>query len=256
MDKTALILEDSKTQAQIIARMIEAQGWTVIHCEDVRAASETLTQMRVHVMFLDVFVGSYNALLHVERFRKSAPQTPIAVMTAGNSREAIEETLKSARRSGADFVLRKPFTETLVRSVLETVGLDVEAGARRKHVLVIDDSQTVRSIATGALRDAGYRISEAGTMEEAFSNVDIAHIDLVLCDVFMPGMGGLKGMRTIKSTWPAVNIISMSAGMESKVSHQDALNATRRFGVEAQLAKPFAPSDLIELTQMLLGRAA
>ena len=255
MDMTALILEDSKTQAHIIGRMIEAQGWSTVHCEDIKSASESLTQMSVQALFLDVFVGAHNTLLHIDRFRKLARSVPMVLMTAGGVKEAAEETLASARRSGADYVLRKPFNEILLKDVMASMTPDVLAGRKRKHVLVIDDSQTVRSFATRAL-EGTYRVSQAGSMEEAFNNIYIAHVDLVLCDVFMPGMGGLKGVRTIKQTWPELTVISMSAGIENKVSDIDALNATRSFGADAQLVKPFAARDLLDLTEVLLGRAA
>lgn len=90
-------------------------------------------------------------------------------------------------------------------------------------------------------------------MEAAFASVDIAHVDLVLCDVFMPGMGGLMGMSQIKMTWPRVKIISMSAGIPQKVRDQDALDVTRRLGVDAQLVKPFTPNDLRGLAAALLA---
>ncbi len=256
MEATALILEDSQTQAKIIAKMIEAEGWSTVHVDTMRDACDSLTQMSAQALFLDVFVGAHNTLLHVDRFRKLAPNVPIVLMTAGAGHEAIEETLKNARKTGADYVLRKPFTEALLKDVLDSLAKDAAGGKRRKHVLVIDDSQTVRTIATRALEGAGYRVSQADSMEEAFNNVDIAHVDLVLCDVFMPGMGGLVGMRTIKATWPRVTIISMSAGIEHKVSEQDALNATRKFGVDAQIAKPFTAEDLVDLTGAMLGEAA
>ncbi|MGZ3306551.1 MAG: response regulator [Asticcacaulis sp.] len=256
MTKTALILEDSRTQAQIIARMIESHDWTTIHFETVREASEALTQMAAHALFLDVFVGAHNTLLHVDRFRKLAPNASIVLMTAGSNREAIEDTLASARRTGADYVVRKPFTEQLIGDVLQSCDADLSSGARRRHVLIVDDSQTVRSFARKALEDAGYRVSQAASMEEAFQNVDIAHVDLVLCDVFMPGMGGFKGMRMIKATWPKVSIIAMSAGLNDQVSGHTALEATRKIGADAQISKPFKPRDLIDLSAHLLEHAA
>ncbi|MBP2159315.1 MULTISPECIES: response regulator [Asticcacaulis] len=256
MEKTALILEDSTTQALIISRMIEAHGWTTQHFSEVREASEALTQMQVHALFLDVFVNQHNTLLHIDRFRKLAPNAPMVLMTAGSRHEAIDDTLRNARKTGAEHVLRKPFTDALLANVLASLSQDAEAGSVRKHVLVIDDSRTVRLIAAKALESGGYRVSQAGSMEEAFADVDIAHVDLVLCDVFMPGMGGLKGMRMIKSTWPRVSLISMSGGLEDKVTDQDALNATRKFGVDAQIKKPFEAQDLLDVAELVLGNAA
>jgi CheY-like chemotaxis protein len=250
MQPTALILEDSKTQALIIGKMIEAQGWAVVHCETVREALDCLKLVSIQALFLDVFVSQHNTLLHMDMFRKAARNTPIAVMTAGSSREAIEETLKAARKVGADFVLRKPFNDAILTDIFTVIG---HAGkGRKKHVLVIDDSRTVRMIAKAPLVETGYRVSEAESMEEAFTNVDIAHVDLVLCDIFMPGMGGLKGMRQIKQTWPSVKVISMSGGIDGKVSEHEALDATRRFGADGQLLKPFTSQALIEIVQVVL----
>ena len=252
MVQTALILEDSKTQAQIIARMVEAQGWATVHCDTVRQALETLTMIDIHALFLDVFVGQHNSLLHLQQFRKLAKSAPILLMTAGSSKDSIEETLRQARVAGADYVLRKPFGEALIKDIFHSLN---GPAARLRHILIIDDSSTIRRFAREALAVTGYRLSEAVSMEEAFSNVDIARVDLLLCDIFMPGMGGLKGMRTVKTTWPEVKIIAMSAGIDSKVSEIEALNASRRTGADAQIAKPFAAVDLVDLVRMLLDGA-
>lgn len=250
---TALVLEDSQTQALIIGKMITALDWSVVHCETVREALDSLKLLRIDALFLDVFVGQHNTLLHFAQFRKLAKSTPIVLMTAGSGREAIEKTLSDARRIGADHVLRKPFTAPMLKDIFGS--FDIAGVKRPPHVLIIDDSSTVRRFAREPLMRAGYRVSEAASMEDAFANVDIAHVDLVLCDVFMPGMGGLKGMRTIKDTWPKVKILSMSAGVDGRVSEADALDATRRIGADAQIAKPFTPEDLIEVSRMMLSAA-
>ena len=252
---TALILEDSQTQAQIISRMVEHFGWATVHCDNIREALDSLKLLSIQALFLDVFVGQHNSLLHFGQFRQLAKSTPIVLMTAGSGREAIEKTLRDARRIGADHVLRKPFTAPMLKDIIASFEAGKD-GRRPPHVLIIDDSSTVRRFARDPLTHQGYRVSEAATMEDAFANIDIAHVDLVLCDVFMPGMGGLKGMRMIKDTWPKVKILSMSAGMDGKVSETEALDATRRIGADAQITKPFAAEDLIEVSALLLGKAA
>jgi DNA-binding response OmpR family regulator len=65
-------------------------------------------------------------------------------------------------------------------------------------------------------------------------------------------MGGFKGMRTIKRTWPKVKIIAMLAGLEEKVNETDALNAARKIGADAQVRKPFTPECLHEVVRALL----
>ena len=253
MPRTALILEDSTTQARFIARMLERLGWTPVHCEEMAQAHECLRTMTVDAMFLDIFIGNGSTLGHIDEFRAAAPSTPMVLMTAGTQSESVGLTLDKARKSGADHVLRKPFNETAVENVLNALGQDAEAGEKRKHILVIDDSQTIRTITGRGLNDAGYRVSEAASMEAAFVNIDIAHVDLVLCDVFMPGMGGLMGMSQIKTTWPSVKIIAMSGGLPQQVREQDALQATRLVGADAQLVKPFSQHSLTALVDKVLN---
>ena len=246
---TALILEDSQTQAALIARMIEAQGWSTVHCADIDRAMTALQNVNINALFLDIYIGERNTLGHMERFKKLAGNATVTLMTAGSKARDADATLQQARTAEADFLLRKPFSEDQIHDILSLAART--GGSKPKHVLVIDDSRTICLFAKTALEARGYRVSTAHDMEAAFANVDIAHVDLVLCDVFMPGMGGLKGMRTIRSTWPNVRIISMSAGIEGKVSSAEALNASRRIGVDAEIVKPFDGPDLAEILAMV-----
>lgn len=244
----ALILEDSHVQATVIGKMLSSHGWTSHHCETVREATEALEVMTASALLLDIYVGQHNSLLHVPRFRKLAPNAPLILMTAGRGGD-VQDAMAAARRAGANFVLQKPFTANALGAVLAEVERQLLSGGKRKHVLVIDDSKTVRHFTTNALRGAEFKVSQAESMEAAFDNIDIAHIDLVLCDVFMPGIGGLEGIAKIKATWPDVKVISMSAGYEGRMSDTDALQATLRVGADAQLQKPFTYNQVVALAQ-------
>jgi len=252
MELTALVLEDSQTQAQIIGKMLESMGWGHVHCETVREATEALTMMKADALLFDVFVGQHNTLLHVPRFRKIAPDCPLILMTAGSNWSEIENTLAQARKTGAQFVLKKPFTTGVLRNVFAEIERDRLGGVCRKHVLIIDDSRTVRKFTVNAFKSAHYRVSEAQSMETAFADVDIAHVDLVVCDIFMPGMGGVEGMTRLKAIWPKVKIIAMSGGIDGKMTEQQALAAAKRVGADAQLAKPFSSSQIVNLSNSLL----
>ncbi len=254
-DMTALVLEDSPTQAAIISRLIAAQGWTALHCLTPAVAIESLRTIEVQALFIDVFVGVHNTISMLPQFRRLAPHAPLVVMTAGSNHESLETTLASARAAKADHVLRKPFTESQVKDIVQGMFTDKAGHTRRRHILVIDDSGPVRTLAKGMLEGGSYRVSVSATMEEAFKNVNIAHVDLVLCDIFMPGMGGLNGMRHIQKVWPAVKLIAMSGGVETYVSEDEALSAARALGADAQIKKPFSADTLLEVVELILEDA-
>jgi len=250
---TALIIEDSAVQAQLIGRLISTQpGWSALHFPTFREGFEALSQVAVQAVFMDIFVGSANGLVHVGAFRKRCGSAPIILMTAGSAQEAIEDTLRKARLARADFVLRKPFGEPDIRTLFATAFGDRDNRSRKKHILLIEDSRTLRGLIKGTLEFSGYRVSEAESMEAAFRDVNIAHVDLVVCDVFMPGMGGLEGIRRIKQAWPAVPVIAMSAGLGAQLSETQALKATEKMGADAQLAKPFQAAELLSLVEQMI----
>lgn len=253
---TVLVLEDSRVQAQLISRMLEKLDWSTMLSFDHKMAFNTLRTCKVDLLLLDVFVEGGNTLLHMPEIRELAPHTPVAIMTAGGQGgSGLVETLNMARRAQADFVLPKPFAPEDIAIILDEAWKMRRSPSQAKHILVVDDCRVVRKLATSALAEKGYRISEARTMEEAFDRIDIAHVDIVLTDIFMPGMGGIEGIQIIRGTWPEVRIIAMSAGVERGLDHTKALSAAKYMGANAQLPKPFNATDLTLLVDAVLGDA-
>jgi two-component system sensor histidine kinase and response regulator WspE len=72
------------------------------------------------------------------------------------------------------------------------------AEARRKRILVVDDSITVREVERQLLRTHGYEVAVAVDGQEGWNLVRAEHFDLVISDVDMPRMNGLELVQTIR----------------------------------------------------------
>jgi CheY-like chemotaxis protein len=249
----ALIIEDSLTQAQIIGRMVAESDWAYVVARTLGEADEMLVRQRPRLVFVDVHLRDENSLEHLHRIRDLAPDAVIAVMSAGSREEGVDETLRAARRANVDYVLRKPFSRKQIQNIVDTAERELSEGRRYLHALIIDDSPTVVTLTGQTLRDNGFRISTATSMEDAMDNVDIARVDLVVSDIFMPGMGGLEGIKIIKTNWPEVKVLAMSAGLQTRITPQRATNAAVRHGADAEIQKPFKPIELINLTIELMA---
>ncbi len=70
----------------------------------------------------------------------------------------------------------------------------------RERLLVVDDEAGVRASLSGILRDEGYRVDVVATGEECLEKVRTALYDLVLLDVWLPGMDGLEVLERIWQT--------------------------------------------------------
>lgn len=251
---TVLVLEDSRVQAQLISKMLNGHDWSAMLAFEHKGVYSLLRTTNVDLMLLDVYVEGGNTLLHLPEIRDLAPDVPIAIMTAGGAGgQALNATLNMARRAQVDFVLPKPFSPADIGLILDEAFKMRRSPVPPRHILVVDDCRVVRKLSTSALAEKGYRISEACTMEEAFERIDIAHVDVVLTDIFMPGMGGIEGINIIKHTWPEVAIVAMSAGADHKVANTQVLSAAKHIGADALLPKPFTASDLTFLIEAVLS---
>lgn len=247
----ALVLEDSLTQAGIVRRMIEAEGWDTVHCLTLAGALEMLKAETFQALLVDVFIGETNALDHIDAFRALAPDCPLIIMTAGSRKEAIEQTLAAARRANADFVVQKPFTSHDITTIFAAAYQDIETRRRKKHVLIIDDSTTIQRLAGGILAGAGYHVLTADTMEDAFDRVDIAGLHLAIVDIHMPGIGGLEGIKQLKAVWPRLKVIAISAGTGDNDA-ASVLATAAEMGADAELQKPFDRGDLLSTADRMV----
>ena len=125
----------------------------------------------------------------------------------------------------------------------------------RKHILVIDDSSTIRSLVGTMLSKNGHQTLEAATVEIVFEDMNRMHFDLAIIDIFMPGMGGIEGIAGIKKNWPDIKIIAISAGF-GDMDKEKTLKAAALQGADRVLAKPFSEEELTGVTGELLNEGA
>ena len=78
------------------------------------------------------------------------------------------------------------------------------------HILIIDDEKAIRSSVRDILMDEGYEVSTAESGAEGLKAAKDALPDLVLLDVWMPGMDGIETLAKLKEAAPALPVIVMS----------------------------------------------
>ncbi len=115
-------------------------------------------------------------------------------------------------------------------------------------VLIADDALFTRKVLRGILEAEGYEVIEASNGKEAVDKFQLEHPDLVLLDVSMPDMDGLKALQAIKGIDEDAKVIMVSAmGQTSTV--QEAM----KFGACDFIVKPFRSNQIRELiTRWLL----
>jgi two-component system nitrogen regulation response regulator NtrX len=77
-------------------------------------------------------------------------------------------------------------------------------------ILIVDDETTILKSLSGILSDEGYEALTASNGYEALKIIEEESPDLVLLDIWMPGMDGIETLREIKRTNPFLKVIIIS----------------------------------------------
>ena len=119
-------------------------------------------------------------------------------------------------------------------------------------ILLVEDDDAVRSIASQALELAGYDVLGAASAEDALRLADEhdGPIDLLITDVVLPRMSGPELVRRIQTLRPGVATLLVSGYATTEF---DATELTK--GELEVMAKPFTPSSLTGRVRELLGLA-
>lgn len=80
----------------------------------------------------------------------------------------------------------------------------------KKLILVVDDEDSIRASLSGIFEDEGYAVVLAASAEEASVKLSDDLPDLILLDIWLPGVDGLEFLKNIKATLPSVPVIMMT----------------------------------------------
>jgi CheY-like chemotaxis protein len=116
-----------------------------------------------------------------------------------------------------------------------------------KKILVVDDDRTTRRLVALQLRRAGYEVAEVGDGKKALERVGREAFDLVLLDVWMPGMDGLEVLGRLRDAKERPRVVMMTADDAS-----DTLLRAIREQAYRYLAKPIEPAQLLEVVRSTL----
>ncbi len=118
-------------------------------------------------------------------------------------------------------------------------------------ILLVDDEPGLRTAVRAYLEDHGWRVTEAANAREGWQHLERSRPDLIVSDIMMPQVNGLEFLKQIRSDerFAAIPTVFLTArGMTG-----DRI-AGYQAGVDAYLAKPFDPDELVAIVRNLLAR--
>lgn len=120
-----------------------------------------------------------------------------------------------------------------------------------KHILIVDDSKTVRNLVAFIMKKEGFKVT---TAEDGYDGLEKLYsaerVDLVISDVNMPRMDGFTFIRTVREqeAYRDLPIVVLSTeGQEKDIQLGMSL------GANLYMVKPAQPEKMVKNIKMLLG---
>lgn len=229
--RQALVIEDSATAAEQIARYLRELGTQVEILPYGTGTIERAIALQPDVIILDILLPDEDGW-EVLRRLKAEPRTqaiPVIIVS-------VVDAPARGRELGAAALLCKPIArETLVQTLRSVTTSKVEPSAQialvvaaqplRPRVLIAEDNQANIDSLFDFLQVKGYRVTVARNGNEALMYAQEERPDVILMDIQMPGMDGLEAIRRIRAdphmgTVPiiAVTALAMPGDLERCLS--------------------------------------
>lgn len=119
------------------------------------------------------------------------------------------------------------------------------------QILVIEDDDLVRSVVRQMLELMGHRVKEASDGRNALRLDDRDPSDVVLTDIYMPGMEGMETIRELRRRRPDAKVIAMSGG-GGGMAACESLKVAQLLGANQTLHKPFGRDQLQDVLHHVL----
>ncbi len=114
-----------------------------------------------------------------------------------------------------------------------------------ERILIVDDEKNIVTSLKEILTEEGFEVSVAGDGLGALEMIQADPPDLVLLDIWLPGMDGIEVLKTVKTYHPEIEVLIMSG----HGTIDTAVKATK-LGAHDFIEKPFS---LDQLTQSIHG---
>jgi CheY-like chemotaxis protein len=121
------------------------------------------------------------------------------------------------------------------------------------RILVIDEQSQVRAAIVQALQAKGFDVDAAESGQSGLTKSEQSKFEVVIADLFMPGIDGVTLIKELRRRSPGSSIIAMSGmllGTSGRTAHLP--NISELTDV-IRLQKPFRPNDLLQAVAAALA---
>lgn len=268
-----LVIEDNAVNLELTSFLLQAHGHEVLTATDGAAGVALARRDRPDLVLCDIQMPVLDgfAVASLMRAEPGLARVPLLALTAAAMPGDRERALASGFVAHVTKPIDPPAFIALVEAQLATGGGEPPVPSREPShgggslppdclaprpgmvLLTVDDRPVLRELKQQLLEPAGYTVLGCDSGEAALRILAARHVDAVLSDVVMPGMGGFELLRHLRAA-PA------TAGLPFVFLTATALAESDRrkglvLGADDYLTRPVDPLELLRALRRVMDRA-
>ncbi len=262
-----LVVDDDFHTCESLSGMLEEMGmqceWTISGREAVcRAQKAYYDHVPFHIYLIDWLMPEQNGIETARQIQKAVgAEAPIIILTAYDWNDIEEE----AREAGVTAFCSKPLFKSDLKAVLCKAHNSVPEEEKEewsetdfigKRVLLVEDNELNREIATEILQESGFLVEAVPDGTDAvrrMEQVEEFYYDIILMDIQMPIMDGYEATKAIRAMDRAdvrrMPIFAMSANALEE-DREQALAS----GMNEHIAKPFEVRVFLDILHRYISK--
>jgi len=249
-----LVIDDDRMNCELIQSIFNRHGYQVLSATSGVEGLTLFRQQAPRVTILDLRMPEMDGLTVLKEIRAYDPHAPVIIL-GGGATEDQENQARGLRVT--DFIRKGLSLDVLVEGVNRVVQLPAKfvpvlpvAGSMPdtgETILVVDDEPLVRDLLVQFLGLRGYRALGVKDGFEALSMVEQAPPDLILLDLFMPGMDGVEVLRQLRQREYTGGVIIITGSHD-----EERLDEAWAEGPQEVIGKPIDLEQLLMSIQLVL----
>lgn len=243
------------------------KGSITIQCKALKEENDNIW---IEISVIDTGIGISEKMVHniFESFTQASSDTTRKYGGTGLgltiSKQLVELQggsiqVKSKLHEGSTFSFILPYgigTKITKDEKIKQVDVKVLEELSHKKILLVEDNVFNQIVATDTLKDLvkGISVEIASNGKEAIEQLQKNQYDIVIMDIQMPEMDGYQATRYIRTHFPEplknIPILAMTANVI-----KEEIEKCFDSGMNAYIAKPFDPEDLLsKISQLLINK--
>jgi len=241
-----LIVEDSKMISKIIKSKLEEFGYAPDSCYTLKNAKEFIEKNKYMLILLDLHLPDGEGYELIDDIH-NITNTKVIVLTSTNEEQLREELF---RYGIVDYIIKdKNFMYSIyeIHKTLQRLKM-----LSNKKILIIDDSSFIIKQVKTVLQPRNYIVCSAKNAREGFEVLKKESIDLIVLDMELPDMHGLKVLEKIRKNISYINIPVIV--LSGALAH-DTIRKILKSGGNDFIKKPFIVEEFVLKIDLLIENA-